>query len=82
MRTNRLEHDDALRTAIKKVACFGETNGDCGPREALMARNACTSESLPSSQARRVDERKIAHVIDASSEYQSRHQARPALTGG
>lgn len=82
MRTNRLEHDDALRTAIKKVACSGETNGDRGPREALVARNACTSEPLRSGQARRIDEREIAHVIDASSENESRHQARPALTGG
>ena len=77
MRTNRLEHDYALRTAIKKVSCSGEANGDRGPREALAARNARVPEPLRSGQAHRVDEREIAHAIHASSGNQNRHPARP-----
>jgi hypothetical protein len=75
MRTNRLQYDDALRTAIEMLACFGKANGDRGSREALAARSACAPEPLGSGQARRVDERKVAHAIHANNDNQGRHQA-------
>jgi hypothetical protein len=55
MRIDRFQHDDALRTAIKKLAYSDAANYDRRPREALPARNTRAPEALGPGEARGVD---------------------------
>jgi hypothetical protein len=75
MRTDRFQYDNALRTAIEKLACAGQASGDRGSREALAAGNARAPEPLSSGQARRVDERKLPHTVYGSSGNRNRHRS-------
>jgi hypothetical protein len=58
------QNHDAFGAAVEKIAFTGPADRNRRPREALLARYARAPEPLSSSQARRVNDRKVLHVLN------------------